>query len=112
MKHRQKNTIEKVGANSHSTIGFRLEPEIRAILEQRAKLFEQSAGLLARQYTIEALMAEEERQQLTSKVSDLVREVSELRSELSLAVQTLLVSAGKIDASQAEEWVQENFNNV
>lgn len=93
-----------------STIGFRLDGDTRRVLEERAAAFGRGPHDLARQYVLEALMAAEERQQLREAVTVLGKQVAELREEFAHAVQTLLVSAGKVNPEQAEAWVQENFN--
>lgn len=101
---------ESSSAESASTIGFRLEPELRKVLDGRAALFNVSSHALARQYVIEGLLSSEERQQMHDSIATLRKEIKELRGEFSLAVQTLLVSAGKVAPTLAEDWVQANFN--
>lgn len=93
-----------------STIGFRLDASAREVLEQRAKIFGLSPHALARQYVIESLAANDERQALHRAIAALQALVSELRSELAHALQVLLVSAGKVTPEQSEKYVKENFN--
>lgn len=105
-KHVRSNSTEA----TPGTIGFRLDPEARRVLEERAEMFEQSPHALARQYVLEALSAGDDRQHLQETVSALEAQIAELREEFAHAVQVLLVSAGKINGEHAEAWVAENFN--
>ena len=92
-----------------STIGFRVNDEVRRALNARAASFGRSANDLARQYVIEALSMGEERTALREEVSRLRAEITSLRVDVALAAKTLLVSAGKIEPHVAERWVEENL---
>ena len=91
------------------TVGFRLDPDARRALDERAALFERSPHELARQLVLEKLLEGEDRQQLIETLSSLQSEIAELRAEFAHAVQVMLVSAGKINPEQAEAFVQQNF---
>jgi hypothetical protein len=55
------------------------------------------------------LQEAEIRAAMLQAIRGLNREITELREDFTLATQTLLVSAGKIDPTEAESWVAENF---
>jgi hypothetical protein len=93
-----------------ATIGFRLDESSRDVLKTRANLFGVSIHALARQYVIEALVAQDEKPQIHQALLTISAEVKNLRGDFAHAVQTLLVSAGQIEPQQAEEWVQQNFS--
>jgi len=93
-----------------STVGFRLDAESRRILDARAKLHECSSGHLARQYVLEGLMAQQEREALHAVITSLQNEVVSLREDLKIAVKALLVSAGKVDPQLAETWAENNLS--
>jgi len=97
---------------SSSTIGFRVNDEIRRALCGKAELFGRSANDLARQYVIEALSTEEERSTLRQEVSRLRAEIAELREDLALVAKALLVSAGKVTPEVAETWAEENLKSA
>jgi hypothetical protein len=92
------------------TVGFRLDDESRQVLEERAKLYEVSPHVLARQYVLESLLANQERQQLWEAVKALREEIRELRKSHARGIQVLLVSGGKVEPKVAEKYVAENFN--
>ena len=91
------------------TVGFRLDDEVREALEDRAKGLRVSYHELARIYVIEALLEPEVRTEMTKFIAALHHEVCELREDVSLAVQALLVYAGKASEEEALAYVKENF---
>ncbi|MBI5386439.1 MAG: hypothetical protein HZA90_17345 [Verrucomicrobia bacterium] len=91
-------------------IGFRLDPASRRALTQRAQQFGVSAHELARCYVLERLREAEERAMLREAVTAAHSELGALRVDLALAVEALLVSAGKVPPAEAQKWVEENFH--
>ena len=90
-------------------IGFRLDEASRRILAQRADQLGVSPHALARQYVLELLGEAEDREMLREEVTALRSELTVLRTDLALAVEALLVSAGKVPAAEARKWVEESF---
>ena len=90
-------------------IGFRLDDTARRILAQRADQLGSSAHALARHYVVEQLGEAEDREMLRAEVTALRGELTVLRTDLALAVEALLVSAGKVPAAEARKWVEESF---
>lgn len=99
-----------IGKKLSPLVTFRLADEPLAALDERAALLSLGRNELARKYVLEGLLAAQEREQLHGAIEGLQSVVRELRREFSHAVQTLLVSAGRIEPEQAEAWIQENFN--
>ena len=91
------------------TIGFRLDDECRRVLGARAARLGVSAHELARQYVIEMLEAGEERAALREAVTRLHDQLTELREDVAVTAEVLLVSAGKVKEADAREWADENF---
>jgi len=91
-------------------VSFRLDAASAAVLKARAEFFgKKSPGLLARQYVLECLMAEEERSALRQAVRALEGEIKTLRADFLLALEALLISAGKVEKEPAHEWIKKNF---
>ena len=91
-------------------IGFRLDDTSRRVLDARADQLGISAHALARQYVVEQLGEAEDREMLRAEVTALRSELTVLRTDLALAVEALLVSAGKVPAAEARKWVEESFH--
>lgn len=100
-------------ASAPATVGFRLDPESRQILAQRAQNLGVSSHELARQYVFEALSVSEERAELHRAIIALQEGVlakfSEFKGDLAFAVETLLVTCGEVDEEEAKEWIKKNF---
>lgn len=89
------------------TVAFRLEKEILALLNAKAKELGVSPGAYARLLVTEALLGQ-------SFLLEEVREMTErqLRHErhLKTATVALLVDAGKASPEEAESFVRENLS--
>ena len=90
-------------------IGFRLDEASRRILAQRAAQLGVSPHALARHYVLEQLGEAEDREMLREEVTALRSELTALRADLALAVEALLVSAGKVPPAEAQTWVSQNL---
>ena len=91
------------------TVGFRLGESHRAELESRARKSGSTPGELARQFVVETLEGDQEVERLRMKVSAVESELGNLRKDLSVSVQALLVATGRVTAEQAREWVKQNL---
>ena len=101
---------KKLGAPE--TVGFRLDPENGELLRIRADSLGVSVHELARTYMLETLHEERDRAalyqgliHLRDEVKDLRNDFSELREDMALSIQALLVRAGKVSAKEAMDWV-------
>lgn len=92
-----------------STIGFRLDDDHATVLVERAKALKMSAHDPARQYVIQMLHENDERQQLLTAVVNVRDELSETRKDIAVSTQELMVSGGRATATQAKDWVKENL---
>lgn len=102
-------TPKKGRAESSEVIGFRLEPDAGSVLAARAAALGVSRHELARQYVIQMLAESDSREAVVQAIRTLNREIQELREDVSLSTQTLLVSAGKVNPSDAEAWAADNL---
>lgn len=94
-----------------ATVGFRLEPEFGAVLFGRASTLGVSVHELARHYVMLVLQETQERSELRDAVTTLHRELTELRTDFSVATEALLTSAGKTSAANSKEWVKQNLRS-
>ena len=90
-------------------ISFRLDDAALDVLEQRAVQRRMSRHELARQYVEDELFETEERAALRDAIITLQRDLIHLRSDLALASEALLVSAGKVQPEEAHTWVEQNL---
>jgi hypothetical protein len=94
-----------------ATVGFRLEPELGAVLLGRANTLGVSVHELARHYVMLVLHETQDRKELREAVLALHRELTELRTDLSVSTEALLASAGKASAAHAKDWVKQNLRS-
>ena len=92
-----------------STVGFRLDPESGRALAARAAALGVSPHELARSYVIEVLQEAEERAALREAVQELNGKLLRFRADFVVAIEALLVSAGKVEDSSARAWVDKHF---
>ncbi len=111
MSARQKNSgpVQKPRGTNSPIVGFRLDTEAHSVLAQRAALLGVSAHELARYFVLAILAEGEERNELRESVDSLQTNVEELRQDLAMVVEVLLVTSGKVSESAAREWVKDNL---
>ena len=110
MKRRQPKVPEgEIETSASPVIGFRLDEKHRRLLMQRAAEADMSVGDLARVYVIDTLDPNNRLNYIVFALTNLGRDLEELRVDLALSVQTLLASAGKIDPAEAMQWVDQNL---
>ena len=90
------------------TVGFQLEEGYHRRLEREGKDYKMSAGQYARQLVIDTL-DDADRERLEKRMVMLETEISELRSDLAVAVEALLIVAGKTPKEEARKWVLQNL---
>lgn len=104
--HVKKSPVE---SDCPLTVGFRLDPEARAALSERAKVLGVSCHELARHYVLLMLCEQQDRAETRNAIVALNKEIVELRTDLSVATVTLLTSAGTFPQSKAREWAEQNL---
>ena len=90
-------------------IAFRLDEVSRAVLAERADQLGVSPHALARHYVLELLDVVEDYETLRQDIRALHSELNALRSDHALAVEALLVSAGKVAPADAHTWTEQNL---
>ena len=91
------------------TIGFRLDPAANRELATRAERLGLSSHQLARDYVIQMLQASEQGTNLKNANDSVHAHLCELREDLSLAIETLLIAAGNVEKTEARAWIAANF---
>jgi hypothetical protein len=92
-------------------IGFRLDNYHRGMLEElRTKSGLRSVDLEARSILIEALDNQIDVRELTEQIQSLENRLLELRRDISISVETLLMATGRLSAEQAKKWVAANLS--
>ena len=92
-------------------VNFRLDDDLAYDrLLTLARQFDLSHNLYARECLINLLNEPLERAELTRRVAAQEAAVNELRSDLALSVQALLIASGNYTEQEAHSWVQEQFN--
>jgi hypothetical protein len=102
-------------ADKSQHLTFRLPAADAWLLAARARTAGLSSGSLARLLVVQAL-ADTHTAELVEEVTRQRRELAELREEFrqwrrvfALAVEALLVDAGKAEPDEAAEWVRDNL---
>lgn len=90
-------------------IGYRIDDETRRLLGDRVASLKVSPHEWARHCLLTILHEEEDRSGWQTAVTALHHEINELRNDLALATQALLVVAGKMPSEKAREWIGSNL---
>jgi len=101
------------------SLSFRVEAELRACLEQRAKHLGVSESLLIREILTQYFNKDNEVIKLRHEVEgqrdelqELRQVVSKLRGDFALGVEALLIAGHKtVSPESASSWVNENFRD-
>lgn len=90
-------------------ISFRVTAHQKKLLEDRAREFGvRSPDLMARKIIIDHL-DEEAESPFARRLTGIASELAEVRADLSVATEMLLVFAGKLQDEAAREWVTQNL---
>ena len=90
-------------------LGFHINEQTRRLLGHRAALLGISPHEWARHCLLTILHEEEDRNNWETAVMTLHHEINELRTDLALATQALLVVAGRMPEAKAREWIKGNL---
>jgi hypothetical protein len=96
----------KTGSKSATPVVFRPEQSVFDELEKRARATGLSVGQLACHYVTETIRGKEADKE---EGDPLLKALEELREDIAVGVETLLVSAGKTGEIAARKWVDENL---
>jgi Ribbon-helix-helix protein, copG family len=93
-------------------IGFRLDEASAKQIVARAKRMGVSRHEVAREYIRQMLSEPEDRTEMNRCIALMQKTIKELRIDFALAIEAILVSAGKVDAKQARAWINENLRGT
>lgn len=93
-------------------VSFRLDSLYKQMLEERSETGV-SLHMAARDLLMEALDKQAgndfDIKTVASQVTQVAREVQELRTDVAVAVQALLVASGRVTSEEAEQWVSQTL---
>jgi hypothetical protein len=104
-----RSRVQKVNGQVQTVVGFRLDPEQLSALTEQADERGVSPHRLAHDFVIEGLEGKDEADDIAGEFQILRRQLFELREELALITEALLVSAGKTSSETARNWVDSNL---
>lgn len=90
-------------------IGFRIDDQTRELLSDRIASLDVSAHEWARHCLVTILKEDQDREAWEAAVTTLHHQINELRNDVALATQVLLVAAGKLSSEKAREWIGQNL---
>lgn len=90
-------------------VQFRLDPELFEKLEQQARSVNVAPGIFARQLVVRALGTKEDEEQIGALLQTQIRTLVELRRDVRVSVETMLIAAGRMKPADAREWVSQNL---
>lgn len=90
-------------------IAFRLSGDALEQAEEAAKLRAININELARETLIAALSSGNELHKMALRVTTIEGEISELRHDLAVATQAILVTAGKVSPDDADKFAREKL---
>lgn len=90
-------------------VQFRLDPDLFAKLEQLARAANTTPGLIARLLVAQALNTKAEHEQMTASLTSQNHTLLELRRDVRISVEAMLIAAGKMEPADAREWVSQNL---
>ena len=94
---------------SAKPITFRLDSEFNEVLAERATQLGVSPHELARSYVREALTSQVAMEELFKAIVAMRDEQLHLRQAFGRSVETLMVSAGRVSVSEAQNWTKQTF---
>lgn len=97
-----------------STVGFKLDPQSREVLERQANLEGLSSGAYARQATLDRLARVEEEVSVTRQIEGFEVLLHEISTRLSISTEVILKmladsEIGGMNVDQIEAWIAERL---
>jgi chromosome condensin MukBEF complex kleisin-like MukF subunit len=94
---------------SEKVIAFRLTSDALELAEEAAKRRSVTVNELARDAFLASLSSEGDIHKVALRVTNIESEVSELRRDLAVATQAILVTSGKVSPEEAEKFAREKL---
>src|SRR5262245_789984 len=99
----------KSSKRRNNGVNFRLEETHLLELKQRAARLGISSHRMGRQYVEDMLNSQYDRTQMIDAIKMLGDNIINLRRNVALSVEALLLAAGRQTDEEIEEWVKEQF---
>ncbi len=96
-------------ADEKKPVSCRLEPKFNEALEGRAVELKMTKSDLVRNYVIAGLSEDSTKVTLHEELPAIREEIKQLRRDLSLLAEALVISAGNMEPAKARKWAQDNF---
>lgn len=90
-------------------IGFRIDEPTQLRLGRRADAMDASPHDWARRCLLQVLSESEDREAWVQCLKTLQEETRQLRNDLAIAVQALLICAGRMQEDKAKAWIEKNM---
>ncbi len=103
-----KTTTGKSSRSRH-TIGFHLDPEDRELFTAIAEANSKSVGLLAKEWILDRLQNPDMDLALPASVQTIHDHLFQVRRDLALSVEALLINTGRFTEQTARAWVDQNL---
>ncbi len=87
----------------------RLEREYRELLDGRARDLNLKSAELVRKYVLEGLKEDSTKITLHQELPAIGEELKQLRRDLSLLAEALMIRAGNMEPAAAQAWAVKNF---
>lgn len=94
---------------SDKVIAFRLSPDALEQAEEAAKRRSVTVNELARDAFLSSLSSEGDIHKVALRMTNIESEISELRRDLAVATQAILVTSGKVSPEEAEKFAREKL---
>ena len=90
-------------------VQFRLDPDLFEKLEQHARAANTKPAPFARDLVARALTTRAGEESIGTLLQTQNHALLELRRDVRLSVETLLIAGGKMESDEAQNWVRENL---
>ena len=101
-----KKSIKPGRKTDDNTVTFRLPPDELLELVQRADRLQISRGLLAQYYLSQMLCVEHDLFVTKGIIENVVATIDEMRHEMAIGVEALLLASGNVSEPDARRWVK------
>ena len=95
--------------DKNKPISCRLEPNFREALNGRALELKMTKSDLVRSYVMAGLAEDSTKVTLHEELPAIREEIKQLRRDLSLVAEVLLIRAGNVEPAAARKWAMENL---
>lgn len=95
--------------NENKPTSCRLDPRFNEALEGRACELKMTKSDLVRKYVIAGLSEDATKITLHEELPAIREEIKQLRRDMSLLAEAVLICSGKLDPEKARKWANENI---